>query len=211
MMRLYWSSRSPYVRKVTVAAHETGVQDQLAVVRKHIAILKPDDDVIAANPLGKIPALVLEDGTTLFESSVICEYIDGLGSTPSLFPAVRAERLAALRLQAVGNGLMDLMVIGRAERMRPSDSRSAPHVAAYFRKMITTLDRLELEANLLEQTPFSIGPLTVGCALSYADFRAADIGLAETGWRELRPKLARWHESFRARRSVQATEHSDDY
>ena len=105
---------------------------------------------------------------------------------------------------------MDLMVIGRAERMRPG-GRSDAHVDAYHRKMITTLDRLEFEADNLTNAPFTIGPLTIGCALSYADFRSADIGLARTGWRSARHKLARWHETFQARPSVQATEHSDVY
>ena len=211
MMTLFWSSRSPYVRKVMVAAHEIGVQDRLTLVRKNVAILKPDDEVTVANPLGKIPALVLEDGTSLYDSSVICEFLDGLRPKPTLFPTDSAARLVTLRQQATGNGLMDLMVIGRAERMRPDGSRSDAHVAAYYRKMTTTLDRLELEANSLSATPFSIGPLTIGCALSYADFRSADIGFAEAGWRSTRPKLARWHESFRARASVKATEHSDVY
>jgi glutathione S-transferase len=211
MMTLFGSSRSPYVRKVMVAAHEIGVQDRVTLVRKNLAILKPDDEVIAANPLGKIPALILEDGTSLYESSVICEFLNGLRPSPTLFPADPAARLVALRQQATGNGLMDLLVIERAERMRPDGSRSDAHVAAYYRKMITTLDRLELEADNLTDAPFSIGPLTIGCGLSYADFRSADIGLAATGWRSARPKLARWHESFRARASVKATEHSDVY
>jgi glutathione S-transferase len=194
-----------------VAAHEIGVQDRLVLIRKHIAILKPDDEVIAANPLGKIPALVLEDGATLYESSLICEYLDGMEQSPRLFPAARGARIAALRQHATGAGLMDLMVIGRAEHLRSAGSRSDPHVAAYHRKMITTLDRLEQEAAELADSPLSIGQLTVGCALSYADFRAADLGLADTGWRPARPKLARWHEGFQARPSVRATEHSDEY
>jgi glutathione S-transferase len=211
MMTLYWSSRSPYVRKVMVAAHELGVRDRLTLVRKDIAILKPDDEVIAANPLGKIPALVLEDGTTLFESSLICEFLDGLGPTPFLFPPDRRARLAALRLHATGNGLMDLMVIARAERVRRDGSRSDAHVAAYHRKIVTTLDRLEAEVDRLTNAPFSIGPLTIGCALAYGDFRSADIGLTETNWRDSRHRLARWHESFCARASVQATQHCDVY
>jgi glutathione S-transferase len=194
-----------------VAAHEIGVQDRFIFVRKTVAILKPDDEVIAANPLGKIPAVVLEDGTALYDSSVICEFLDGLGSTPTLFPTEPAARLVTLRQQATGNGLMDLMVIGRAERMRPDGSRSDAHVAAYHRKMITTLDRLELETDSFMDAPLSIGPLTIGCALAYADFRSADLGFAETGWRQTRPKLDRWHETFRARPSVEATEHSDVY
>lgn len=211
MMTLYWSSRSPYVRKVMVAAHEVGVQGRLKLVRKDIAVLKPDEDVNAANPLGKIPVLLLEDGAALYESSVICEFLDGLGHAPHLFPADPAIRLAALQWQAVGNGLMDLMVIGRAERMRPNGSRSDPHVAAYHRKIATTLDRLEDDADTIARAAFSIGPLTIGCALSYADFRWDEIGLAEIGWRDARPKLAEWHERFRQRPSVQATEHADVY
>jgi glutathione S-transferase len=211
MMTLFWSSRSPYVRKVMVAAHEIGVQDRFTIVRKNVATLKPDDEVTKANPLGKIPALVREDGTSLYDSSVICEFLDGLSPTPTLFPTDPAARLVALRQQATGNGLMDLMLIGRAERMRPEGARSEAHVAAYYRKMITTLDRLEVEADSLMDAPFSIGPLTIGCALSYADFRSADIGFAEAGWRSARPKLARWDETFRARASVKATEHSDVY
>lgn len=210
MMTLFWSSRSPYVRKVMVAAHEIGVQDRFTIVRKNVATLKPDDEVTKANPLGKIPALVREDGTSLYDSSVICEFLDGLRPKPTLFPTDSAARLVALRQQATGNGLMDLMVIGRAERLRP-DGRSEAHVAAYYRKMITTLDRLEVEADSLMDAPFSIGPLTIGCALSYADFRSADIGFAEAGWRHTRPKLGRWHEIFRRRASVKATEHSDVY
>jgi glutathione S-transferase len=211
MMTLFWSSRSPYVRKVMVAAHEIGVQDRFTIVRKNVATLKPDDDVTAANPLGKIPALVREDGTSLYDSSVICEFLDGLKPKPTLFPTDSAARLVALRQQATGNGLMDLMVIGRAERLRPDGARSEAHVAAYYRKMITTLDRLEVEADSLMDAPFSIGPLTIGCALSYADFRSADLGFAEAGWRHTRPKLGRWHEIFRRRASVKATEHSDVY
>ena len=102
-------------------------------------------------------------------------------------------------------------MIGRAERLRPDGARSDAHVAAYYRKMTTTLDRLELEADGLTDAPFSIGLLTIGCALSYADFRSADIGFAEAGWRHTRPKLGRWHEIFRRRASVKATEHSDVY
>src|ERR1700677_482611 len=211
MMTLFGSSRSPYVRKVMVAAHEIGVQDRLTLLRKNVAILKPDDEVIAANPLGKIPVLVLEDGTSLYDSSVICEFLDGLRSKPTLFPTDSAARLVSLRQQATGNGRMDLMVIGRAERLRRDDSRSDAHVAAYYRKMITTLDRLELNANSLTDAPFSIGPLTIGCALSYADFRSADLGFAEEGWRSARPQLAKWHKIFHRRASVKATEHSDVY
>ena len=108
-----------------VVAYEVDVRDQLTLVRKDIAILKPDYEVIAANPLGKIPVLVLDDGTTFFDSSVICEFLDGLTETPRLFPIAGADRLNALRWHALGNGLMDLMVVGRAERQRARGSHAA--------------------------------------------------------------------------------------
>ena len=88
MMTLFWSSRSPYVRKVMVAAHEIGVQDRFTIVQKNVATLKPDDEVTAANPLGKIPALVREDGTSLCDFSVICEFLDGLVQPRHCFPQI---------------------------------------------------------------------------------------------------------------------------
>src|SRR5262249_30120247 len=104
-MKLMWSSRSPFVRKVMVAAHEVGVAGRIATERVVVAADKPNAQVMALNPLSKIPTLVLDDGTALYDSRVICEYLDALHDGPRLFPADPAARWRALRRQALGDGV----------------------------------------------------------------------------------------------------------
>jgi glutathione S-transferase len=206
MMTLYWSSRSPYVRKVMVAAHEAGLAEQIQLKRADVATVRPHPEVSGFNPLGKIPTLVLEDGGALFDSGLICEYFHQLRPEAGLFPGDPAGRLVTLRRQVLGNGLMDVLVVGWAERMRPDGTRSDAHVAAYRRKFLAIADALEAEAPELHGGSFSIGHIAIGGALDYADFRFADIA-----WREDRPQLARWQAAFAARPSVRATAHSDEY
>ena len=103
-MRLYWSSRSPFVRKAMIAAHETGVASRIETIRVEVAVTKLNADVMAHNPLNKIPTLVLENGEVLFDSRVICEYFDSLTTGPRLFPSNPAERWVALRRDATGRG-----------------------------------------------------------------------------------------------------------
>ena len=102
-MKLHWSPRSPFVRKVMIVAHERGLIDRIACVRTVAAMTKPHAELMQDNPLSKIPTLVLDDGRVLYDSPVICEYLDGLGSAPKLFPAAPAVRLDALRRQALGD------------------------------------------------------------------------------------------------------------
>jgi glutathione S-transferase len=206
MMTLYWSSRSPYARKAMVAAHEADLAGQIALRRMDVATLRPNDEIIGLNPLGKIPALLLEDESALYDSLVICEYFQMIAPTASLFPRDNRERLTAMRRHALGSGLMDLLVTWRAEKARPSGSRSNAHVQAYSRKFPTILDALEIDARNLAATPFSIGHIAIGCALDYADFR-----YPEENWRSGRPLLSQWQESFTARPSLRETRHSDEY
>jgi hypothetical protein len=142
-----------------------------------------------------------------FESSLCREFPDGLFPTPFLFPTEREARLASTGRWQRAYGSHG----HRAERVRPDGSRSDAHIAVNCRKMITTLDWFEVAADNLAEARFPIGPLAIGCALSYADFRSADIGVAGTARRDRRNKLAGWREGFRARVSVRATEHSDVY
>ena len=102
-MKLLWSSRSPFVRKVMVAAHEVGVAGRLATERVVVAADKPNPGVMALNPLNKIPTLVLDDGAVLFDSRVIAEYLDTLHDGPKLFPAEPAARWRALRCRDGAN------------------------------------------------------------------------------------------------------------
>lgn len=204
-MKLHWSPRSPFVRKVMIAARELGLADRLDLVRTVAITTQPSPTLMADNPLNKIPTLVLDDGVALFDSRVICEYLDGLGGRPALFPSAGAERWRALRRQALGDGLMDLLVVWRGERARSPELRSAPHLAAYHAKGIAALDLLEAEAGPPPEGPIDIGDISVGCALAYLDFRFADLA-----WPRGRPRLDAWRRAFDARPSALASRIVDD-
>ena len=202
-MKLHWSPRSPFVRKVMVVVHELGLADRIACMRTVAATTKPHVELMQDNPLSKIPTLVLDDGTVIYNSPVICEYLDGLDGGPKLHPAEPKARLVALRRQALGDGFLDMLVLLRDERMRahPSDVHKA---SAAVRKA-AVLNSLDREADSLAATPFGIGHIAIGCALSYLDFRYAD-----EDWRQGHPRIASWHAAFAARPSVRATEPIDD-
>jgi glutathione S-transferase len=213
-MKLHWSPRSPFVRKVMIAAHELGLVDRLTCVRTVVATTKPHLELMRENPLSKLPTLVLDDGTVLYDSPVICEYLDTLHSAsedarerahagPKLFPLDLKARFTALRRQALGDGFLDFLLLWRneGERAHPSDV----HLATYDTKRAAVLRTLEREAGDLAQPPFTIGHIAIGCALSYLDFR-----FAKDDWRTAHPAIARWHREFTARPSVKATEPVDD-
>ena len=203
-MKLHWSPRSPFVRKVMIVAHERGLVDRIECVRTVAATAKPHAELMKDNPLSKIPALVLGDGTVLYDLRVICEYLDSLDSAPKLLPLEAKPRLTALRRQALGDGFLDMMVLLRDERMRaaPSDK----HIASTAVRKAALLDSLEREAEFLTRTPFSIGHIAIGCALSYLDFRFGD-----EDWRKDHLRIANWHAAFAARPSVRATQPVDDF
>jgi glutathione S-transferase len=204
-MKLYWSSRSPFVRKVMVAAHELGLAGRIRTERVVVSAAAPNAEVMAVNPLNKIPTLVLDDGTALYDSRVICEYLDTLHGGPRLFPADASARWNALRRQALGNGLMEVIVLRLGEQGRPPANQSEKHLTAYRLKMATALDRLEAEAGGLAET-LSIGDVAIACALGHMDFRCA-----ADNWRTGRGKLAQWYGEFARRPSMQATEYVDAY
>src|SRR5262245_65057903 len=112
-MKLHWSPRSPFVRKIMIVAHEVGVADKLDCVRTVAATTKPHTELMLDNPLSKIPTLVLDDGTVLYDSPVICEYLDGLAGGGKMFPADPKSRLVALRRQALGDGALDFLLLLR--------------------------------------------------------------------------------------------------
>jgi glutathione S-transferase len=202
-MKLHWSPRSPFVRKVMIVVHERGLAERVTCVRTVAATAKPHAELMQDNPLSKIPTLVLDDGTVIYDSPVICEYLDALGEGPRLFPAEPAARLTASRRQALGDGFLEMMVLLRDERMRahPSDK----HQSSAATRKVAVLNSLEREAPALAAAPFGIGHIAIGCALSYLDFRYAD-----ENWRKDHPGLASWHATFAARPSVRATEPVDD-
>jgi glutathione S-transferase len=202
-MKLHWSPRSPFVRKVMIVAHECGIADRITCVRTVVETAKPHAELMKDNPLSKIPTLVLDDGMVLYDSPVICEYLDSLDGAPKLFPQKPKARITALCRQALGDGFLDLLVLTRNERQRaaPSDL----HLASAVARKAGVLDHLEREAESLTTSPFGIGHIAIGCALSYLDFRYAD-----EDWRKKHLHIANWHASFAARPSVRATQPVDD-
>lgn len=197
MMRLHWSPKSPYVRKVMVCAHELDVLPQLELVRSVAAMLKPNERLMQDNPLSKIPTLVLDNGMTLFDSGVICEYLDDIAGG-TLFPRHPHTRWQALRWQALGNGLLDALILWRNERER--DVALAPLMDAFALKTEACLQQLEAETADLADTPLSIGHIAIGCALGYIDYRFDTLN-----WRASAPRLAAWHHRLCERPSFQAT------
>ena len=202
-MKLHWSPRSPFVRKVMIVAHERGLIDRLDCVRTVAAMTTPHAELMRDNPLSKIPTLVLDDGTALYDSPVICEYLDALDDKPQLFPLDRKPRMLALRRQALGDGFLDLLVLARNERLRQQPSQV--HLTSTAVRTAAVLTSLEREADALAASAFDIGHIAIGCALSYLDFR-----FAEEDWRKDHRRLAIWHAVFAARPSVEATRPVDD-
>ena len=203
MMKLHWSPRSPYVRKVMVCARELQLLPHIELVRSVAAMLQPNVALMRDNPLSKIPTLVLDDGSTLFDSAVICEYLNDLAAGP-LFPAHGAQRWAALRWHAFGDGLLDTLILWRNERERADNIRCDKLIAAFDTKAHAALAQLEKEAGLLAQAPFSIAHITLMCALGYIDYRFATLA-----WRSRAPALAAWHASLQTRPSFAMTEPMD--
>lgn len=205
-MKLHWSSRSPFVRKVMVAAHETGLAGRIECVRTVVAPTKPNPEVMALNPLNKLPTLVLDDGQALFDSRVIVEYLDGLHTGQKLFPAAGPARIETLRRQALGDGILDFLLAGLSERARPEPQQSAELKAALGVKFKAAFDYLEADADRIADGPFDIGRIAIACVLGYADFR-----YGAENWRGGRPRLAAWAETIATRPSLVATQHVDAY
>lgn len=198
-MTLHWSPRSPYVRKVMIAIHEMGLQERVRTVRTVAGGTTPHWDLMKVNPVGKIPTLELEDGTAVYDSPVIIEYLDTLHSGRKLYPTAWPERLTALRRHALGQGMLDAALPLLGEGFRPPGRQSEPHKELWRAKLRACVDALEGEAEALASSPFSIGHIALGVALGYLDFRFDSLG-----WRTGHPNLTAWHATFNARPSVAA-------
>ena len=198
MMRLYWSARSPFVRKVMIAAAELGLVPRIERVAMAIAQPKVNPDLVTLNPVGKIPLLQLEDGRVLGDSRVICEYLDSLHDGPRLFPEGEA-RWAALRWQAMGDGLLEQLLLWRNESLRPDGERSQAFMDGYATRYMAGFDRLEAEADALAVAPLNIGHIAIGCMLGFVDFRYAHLD-----WRRECVSLKHCYSTFMKRPSVRA-------
>lgn len=197
-MRLYFSPASPFVRKVLVAAHELGLAGRIENLPSAAHPVQTDTTIAADNPLGQVPTFYTDDGRALYDSRVICEYLDVLGGG-ALFPAGEA-RWPALVRQSEADGLLDAALLARYEAVvRPAEHRWEPWNDGQMRKIGRTLDHFEASIAAIDGV-LDIGTISVGCALGYLDFRFADLG-----WRPSRPKLADWYARFGERPSMVAT------
>lgn len=203
-MKLYSSTRSPFVRKVLVCAHEAGVIGRIERALKIVSFLKGDEEVGAHNPLGQIPTLVLEDGTSLYDSGVICEYLSQQKPELQLVPSDPAARLDMARRQAEADGLLDTFMRWYGERRRAADPMSPQYVAACRGKFLRVVDAWEAAVPGWEGRRLDVGFIAIGCALAYADFR-----FATEDWRAGRQHLARWHAALCTRPSFAATNFQD--
>lgn len=196
-MKLRYSGTSPYVRKVAVTISELGLDGK--VERQPTSAWDPKTDLGTVNPLGKVPALITDDGQALYDSPVICEYLDSVAGGGKLFPANGTARWTALRQQALADGIMDAGVSARLESTRPAGTKSDDWIARQRTAISRALDALEAEASSLGGG-VTIGHIAIACALGYLDFR-----FAADDWRKGRPKLAAWFDGFAKRPSIATT------
>lgn len=197
-MKLYSLPHSPYVRKVLVVAHETGTIGKLEIEEAHV--FDPSTPLLKQNPLGKVPSLLRDDGTSLYDSTVICQYLDSLHTRTRLFPIEGEALWQELRRNALGDGLGQAATWNIRERYRAEGEKSPAYMAYYERGIERSLGVLEGEAATLGQH-FRIGEISIACALSYLDFRYPD-----RGWRKTYPKLGAWYDKACQLPSMQATQ-----
>lgn len=198
-MKIFFSPASPYVRKCMVIAHELGIADRIERLDSAANPVNRDANIVKTNPLGQVPTFFCDDGTALFDSIVICEYLDSTFGG-KLFPAAGAERWLRLREHAVADGILGAALLARYETaMRPEALRWADWTSSQLAKIRSSVQWLEGVAGTFGDR-VDIGTLSIACALGYLDFRFAGVG-----WRDGAPKTAAWYAAFSQRPAMLAT------
>jgi glutathione S-transferase len=199
-MKLYYTPTSPFVRKVLVTAHELGLADRVETVLLRPTPTQADPVLSRENPLNKIPALVLDDGASLYDSPVICEYLDALAGGARLLPAAGTERWDVLRTQALADGVLDASILVFYERaQRPKELHWGAWLDGQTQKALQGLDALNEQAPRFGDAP-DLGQIAAACAVGWLEFRAP-FGDIRAG----REKLFAWYDRFAARPSMTAT------
>jgi glutathione S-transferase len=194
-MKLFYSPVSPYVRKCLVAAHELGLAERIERLPEAARPLNR----LTQNPLGKVPTLLADDGTVLYDSRVIVEYLNALAGG-ALIPIGGPERFAVLVEHALADGILDAAILVRYETaVRPEPLRWNDWTAGQMEKIHRGLADLESRSTTLGER-VDVATITFGCALDYLDFRFAAIG-----WRDKHPRTAEWFARFSERPSMVAT------
>lgn len=197
-MKLYTNPASPFCRKVEVVLLETGLEGHVSTAEVGGHPTDTGTIPLDANPVGKIPVLLREDGPALYDSRVICRYLDSLAES-GLYPESRLWEV--LTLEATGDGICDAAVLMVYEsRARPEDARHAPWVEGQWAKVTRSLDALEARWLSHLKGPLNMGQIAIGCALGYLDFRHSD-----RDWRSERPAMAAWFAEFSDRPSMART------
>jgi glutathione S-transferase len=199
-MKLYYSSASPYVRKVMAVAIEAGLDKKIEQVPTPVMPTQPNKELAKDNPLMKLPTLLTDDGVALFDSYVICEYLDSLNKGAKLIPSAGPARWKVLTQHAIASGLTDAGILCRYEEaVRKPEQRNSEWVQGQLAKVHNGLDQLEKNAKELDG-PVNLGQIAVACSLGWLEFRkpAGDI-------RKTHPKLFAWYDAFIKRPSMQAT------
>ena len=198
-MKIYYSAASPYVRKCMIVAHRAGLFDKIEKLPSAASPINRDKTVMAHNALGKVPTLITDDGAALFDSRVICEYLDDLGKG-GLFPSERSARWRALTDQALADGILDAALLARYEsNLRPESLRWSEWSAGQMDKISTGIAQFE-SAIASDSSRDDIGTIAFACALGYLDFR-----FPAYDWRSANPGVAAWYKTFAATPAMQAT------
>jgi glutathione S-transferase len=198
-MKLYYSATSPYVRKCLVSAHELKLRERIELLPAAPHPVNRDRALVSSNPLGKVPTLVTDDGAVIYDSRVICDYLNELGRG-SLLPAQGSARWAAYRDQALADGMMEAAILVRYETFaRPEALQWKDWIEGQMDKVHCGLAEIEQHADTLRQR-IDVGTISIGCALGYLDFRYASMA-----WRDRCPQLAAWFAGFAERESMRAT------
>lgn len=197
-MKLLYQTHSPYARKALVFAHEAGLAQRIRVVHQETSPMRRNEQVFAENPLGKVPVLIRPGLPPIFDSDVICAYLDTLHDGRKLIPAEGETRWQALRVQAVAQGLADAGIALRWETVRrPAELRYPPLRDGYAEKLLASYDWLERELD--HNSPLHVGHIALATVLSWIEFRELP------AFRENRPQLAAWFDAFETRPSMQTT------
>jgi glutathione S-transferase len=198
---LFHAPASPFVRKVMVMLHETGLRDQVLLHNASLSPVSPDAAVNACNPAGKIPALRLPDGQTLHDSRVILDYLDHQHGGEPLIPRDGPQRWRRLTLASLTDAILDAAVLSRYESfVRPEEKRWDAWLAGQQEKIERALDYFEGEAFDELNERFDVVAIGLACAFGYLDFRRP-----EWDWRLCYPRLAQWYERVAQRPSMLAT------